>query len=91
MDYEWDEAKRIANISKHGIDFFDVPSVFDRSVLQWIDNRRPYGEVRCNALGLLNDRIVSVSFTDREGVRRIISARKANDREQRLYSALQAR
>jgi uncharacterized DUF497 family protein len=29
MDFEWDEDKRQANIRKHGIDFVDVPAVFD--------------------------------------------------------------
>lgn len=29
MEYEWDEAKRLANLRKHGIDFADVPAVFD--------------------------------------------------------------
>ena len=27
--YEWDEQKRLGNIQKHGIDFFDVVQVFD--------------------------------------------------------------
>ena len=26
--FEWDEAKRKANIAKHGIDFLDVPEMF---------------------------------------------------------------
>jgi len=26
MEYEWDEAKRLANLRKHGIDFTDVPA-----------------------------------------------------------------
>ncbi len=29
MQFEWDESKRISNIRKHGIDFLDVPKVFD--------------------------------------------------------------
>ncbi|MBI5714567.1 MAG: BrnT family toxin, partial [Chloroflexi bacterium] len=29
MRFEWDEAKRLTNIKKHGIDFSDVPPMFD--------------------------------------------------------------
>jgi hypothetical protein len=29
MEYEWDEVKRLTNLRKHGIDFSDVPSVFE--------------------------------------------------------------
>lgn len=29
MEFEWDEDKRQSNIRKHGIDFVDVPAVFD--------------------------------------------------------------
>jgi len=29
MGFEWDEAKRLANLDKHGIDFIDIPEVFD--------------------------------------------------------------
>lgn len=32
MKYEWDEAKRLANLRKHGIDFADIPIVFDGDV-----------------------------------------------------------
>ncbi len=29
IDFEWDEDKRLANLRKHGIDFVDIPPVFD--------------------------------------------------------------
>ncbi|WP_315791195.1 BrnT family toxin [Fischerella sp. JS2] len=32
MEYKWDEAKRLANLRKHGIDFTDVPAVFDGDI-----------------------------------------------------------
>jgi uncharacterized DUF497 family protein len=31
MRYEWDERKRLANLKKHGLDFFDADVVFDSS------------------------------------------------------------
>ncbi|MBE9048259.1 BrnT family toxin [Pleurocapsales cyanobacterium LEGE 10410] len=33
MKFQWDESKRISNIRKHGIDFLDIPSVFNGSIL----------------------------------------------------------
>ena len=46
MDYEWDEAKHLANLRKHGIDFQDVPAMFDGDLLTVEDNRYSYGEAR---------------------------------------------
>ncbi len=46
MEYEWDEAKRLANLRKHGIDFTDVPAVFDGDILTVEDDRYSYGEQR---------------------------------------------
>jgi uncharacterized protein len=33
MEFEWDETKRLTNLSKHGIDFIDVPVVFDGEIV----------------------------------------------------------
>ena len=44
MEYEWDEAKRFANLRKHGIDFIDIPTVFDGDIVTVEDNRYDYGE-----------------------------------------------
>jgi hypothetical protein len=44
MSYEWDEHKRQFNIQKHGIDFIDVPSMFDDDVVILPDERYDYGE-----------------------------------------------
>lgn len=50
------------------------------------DQREAYGEPRFNTLGLLGGRMVVVTWTPRGEVRRIISMRKANEREQARYS-----
>ncbi|MBW4670447.1 MAG: BrnT family toxin [Cyanomargarita calcarea GSE-NOS-MK-12-04C] len=39
MEFEWDEAKRLANLCKHGIDFIDVPGVFDGDTVMVEDDR----------------------------------------------------
>ncbi|NEP12942.1 MAG: BrnT family toxin [Symploca sp. SIO2C1] len=85
MEYEWDEAKRLVNLRKHGIDFIDVSTVFDGDTLTVEDNRYNYGEQRFVTFGLLQGRVVAVVHTEREDCIRIISTRKATKYEQRVY------
>jgi uncharacterized protein len=85
MEFEWDEAKRQANLDKHGIDFLDVPEVFEGDIVTVEDNRYGYGEQRFVTFGLPQGRIVAVVHTDRGNSIRIISARKATKYEQRSY------
>jgi hypothetical protein len=44
MRFAWDEAKRRANIRKHGLDFADVAEMFDGIFLARPDTREDYGE-----------------------------------------------
>jgi uncharacterized DUF497 family protein len=46
MRFEWDEAKRRINLTRHGIDFADVPQVFDDLTSDLFDVRYDYGEER---------------------------------------------
>ncbi|MDF5728713.1 MAG: BrnT family toxin [Rhizonema sp. PD38] len=85
MEFEWDEAKRFANIRKHGIDFIDVPDVFDGDTVTVQDNRYDYGEQRFVTFGLLQGILVAVVHTERGDSTRIISIRKATKYEQRIY------
>lgn len=85
MEFEWDEAKRLANLRKHGIDFIDVPSVFNGNTVTVEDNRYSYGEQRFITFGLLQGRVVAIIYTERDDCTRIISARKATQYEQRTY------
>jgi uncharacterized protein len=85
MEFEWDEAKRLANLDKHGVDFIDVPAVFDGDTVTVEDDRYSYGEQRFVTFGLLQGRAVAVVYTDRGESIRIISARKATKNEQRIY------
>ena len=62
MEFEWDEAKRLANLRKHGIDFVDVPAVFDEDIVTVEDDRYNYGEQRlfkCISLPTLLSRLVA--------------------------------
>lgn len=85
MRFEWDEAKRHVNLRKHGIDFADIPAIFDSDIVTLIDDRSDYGETRYVRLGLLKGRTILVVHTDSEDVIRIVSARKATRYEESAY------
>lgn len=85
MRFEWNEIKRRINIRKHGIDFADIPRVFDGLTITIEDTRFDYGEARCITLGLLNGRVVVIAHTEQKNTIRIISARKANKNEEKNY------
>ncbi|MEA1650705.1 BrnT family toxin [Nitrospirillum sp. BR 11164] len=81
----WDEAKRQANLEKHGVDFIGLDAFDWANAVYVEDLRQEYGEVRLIALGLLRNRVHVVVFTERPEGRRLISARKANSREIARY------
>ena len=85
MSYEWDEQKRQINVKKHGIDFSDVPEIFDGDVVIIPEERFDYGENRFIAIGVLNSQVLVVAYTERGDNIRIISARKAMKNEQIYY------
>jgi len=63
----------------------DAREVFEGSTLTVEDDRQDYGETRFITIGHLAGRMVVLVWTPRGAVRRIISMRKANAREQALY------
>jgi uncharacterized DUF497 family protein len=83
--FTWDEAKRRANLRKHGIDFVDAPKVFRGLTFTAEDDREAYGERRFLTLGLLEDQVVSVTHSEHDDEIRIISIRKATKHEARYY------
>ena len=86
MTCEWDETKNRANIRKHGIDFMDVPSMFQHPMVTFLDQRMDYGEERWIGIGILKTIVAVVVFTEpKDGTIRIISARKATTHEERIY------
>lgn len=89
MKYEWDKSKNEINIRKHGIDFAEVPAIFEHPTLQSIDTRTDYGEERWIAIGLLTIHIIAVVvYVEKtEDTIRIISARKANKYEEKIYKS----
>ena len=81
MRYAWDEAKRAANLRKHGLDFVDAPEVFAGSTCTVEDSRLAYGERRFLSFGFLRGIAVSIVHTETEDEIRIISFRDATKRE----------
>jgi uncharacterized DUF497 family protein len=86
MKYTWDNAKSRLNIRKHGIDFVDVPSMFQHPMVTFLDQRKDYGEERWIGIGILKTILAVVVFSEPvENTVRIISARKATNYENKIY------
>lgn len=85
MEIEFDPAKRDATLQLRGLDMARAADVFVGTTLTVGDNRKDYGEPRYITIGFLANRMVVLAWTQRGKVRRIISMRKANDREQAIY------
>ena len=83
--FEWDEAKRRANLWRHGIDFAEVVEVFARDPVTVVDDRYDYSERRYSTLALFRGRVVAIVHTETEHVIRLISARWASKNEEITY------
>ena len=88
MKFEWDEKKNQTNAEKHSIDFIEAEDIFQTERLTTVDNRKDYGEPRKISIGKIGPHVCIVVYTERKGVIRIISARKANQRERRIFYEL---
>ena len=90
MNFEWDETKNARCLRDRGFTFDDAVEAFmDSNCLIELDDRVNYGEKRYRLLASINGRLHVVIFTMRGSTTRIISARKANPREQKHYHARQ--
>jgi uncharacterized DUF497 family protein len=86
MKIEYDSRKRQAALEERGLDFADAPAVFNSPRrITWEDARQNYGEKREITMGELAGRLVILVHTKRGGSIRIISMRKANERECRWF------
>ncbi|MDR1709924.1 MAG: BrnT family toxin [Candidatus Accumulibacter sp.] len=87
MELEWDAAKAVRNLKKHGVAFEDAEHVFhDDERIETYDRREDYGEDRWATIGRASSALLYVVYTVRDGeIIRIISARKANASEQKQY------
>lgn len=90
MQVTFDSDKDAANLAKHGMPLSDALHFEWGTALVWPDTRHTYGEERMAALGYIGLRMMAIVFVDRPPEqpteRRIISLRKANDREVKRYA-----
>jgi uncharacterized DUF497 family protein len=87
MRFEWNEAKRRANLAKHGVDFADAVGVFYDPASITLEDAGSHDEARFSTLGRsYTDRVLVVVWVERDAdVLRIISARKASPGEASHY------
>ena len=85
MDITFDPAKNARNIEGRGLSFECVAEFDFESAIFVEDTRRDYGEPRWRALGLVGDRVHALVFVETGTGIRVISFRKANEREIKSY------
>ncbi|HEX3253715.1 MAG TPA: BrnT family toxin [Pyrinomonadaceae bacterium] len=87
MDYEWDEAKSASNREKHGVSFEEAATVFgDPLYVDFYDPDHSVDEHRYLIMGQSTaGRLLIVSYTERDEVVRLISAREVTSSERRAY------
>jgi uncharacterized DUF497 family protein len=84
--FQWDDTKAADNYADHGVRFDVARAVFDDPfAIEWLDEREDYGEDRYNILGMVENRLLYVSYTMRDAKTRLISARGAEPYERRQY------
>ena len=87
MDHEWDEEKAARNLEKHGISFPDAATVFDDPLyVDFYDPDHSSNEQRYLVIGMSREgHLVIVSYTERNDVIRLISAREVTSAERKAY------
>lgn len=87
LEFEWGNEKALANLKKHGVSFEEAKSVFNDPLSITIsDSRNSANEDRFIDIGLsAQGRLLVVVYTERESHIRLISCRKATQKEQNTY------
>lgn len=87
MSYEWDREKATSNLEKHGVSFEEAASVFaDLLYIDFYDPDHSIDEHRYLIMGYSTaGRLLIVSYTERDKVVRLISAREVTPTERRAY------
>jgi len=86
--FEWDQNKEAKNIRKHKVSFDEAATIFDDPMfITVIDEEHSIDEQRYITIGLSTyGQLLMVAHTDRQGKIRLISARKATKKEEKLYA-----
>ena len=87
MEFEWDESKAAANLSKHGVLFEEAKTVFDDPLyVDFYDPDHSSDEHRYIIIGESRQgRLLMVSYTERDNVIRLISSREISPAERKAY------
>ena len=86
MEICYDPAKRQKTLAERGLDFADALEVIENRLVTFEDTRFDYPEQRWTTFGNLKDRMVALVWSPTFDGIRVISLRKANEREQQKYS-----
>ena len=86
MLFDWTPAKHERTLAERGFGFDFAARIFESDdVIEVVDARRDYGEVRVQAIGEVDGLVLFVVYTDRGDTRWIISARKADRKERKRW------
>ena len=85
MKITYDPGKRERTLVQRQLDFDRFCEILSGRYFTLRDERAPYGEDRFITVGLLDGRMVVTVWTERDGAIRVISMRKANEREQKRF------
>jgi uncharacterized DUF497 family protein len=86
MRFQYDAAKAMANVRKHGVSFGDAEGVLKDPLALTIEDPDAEDERRYVAIGLgSSGELVVVIYTEREDEYRLISARRATRKERKAY------
>ena len=87
MEFEWDEEKAAANLAKHEVSFNEAKTVFnDPLYVDFYDPDHSFDEHRYIIIGESRQRrLLIVSYTERDDVIRLISAREVTRSERETY------
>ena len=87
MRFEWDANKALINFAKHKISFQEATEVFsDPNALEGYDTLHSTNETRLFIIGFSTRRLLRVVYVERsDDMIRLITARKANNIERKIY------
>jgi uncharacterized DUF497 family protein len=86
LEFEWDDVKAAANLIKHGVSFLTAAAAFANEIVERMDDREDYGELRLIGLGRVEFVVYRIVYTWRSDyLVRIISAQKATKHEREIY------
>ncbi len=87
MEFEWNENKNAENFKKHGVSFEEAENAFeDENAVELFDELNSDTEIRFQIIALSSKRLLFVAFTVRKEIVRIISARKADAKQVKIYN-----